>query len=107
MPAPATRRPTSPKTSTPAKAAAPAKDAKPVKTAKPAAAKPAAPAKRKAVAKKPAAPAPAAPRDAVIARLAYSFAEARGFGPGKELDDWLAAEAHYEALPEGARVAVG
>ena len=101
MPAPATRRPASPKASAIAKAAAPAKDAKTAKTAKTAA-----PVKTKAVAKKPAAPAPAAPRDAVIARLAYAFAEARGFAPGNELDDWLAAEAHYEAMPEGARLVV-
>ena len=86
MPAPATRRPA------PAKAAAPAKSA--------------APAKRKPAAKTPAAAKPSAPRDAVIARLAYSFAESRGFAPGRELDDWLAAEARYEAMPEGERFAV-
>ncbi len=90
MPAPAARR------SAPSKASATAMPAKRQGAAKKTAAK-----------KTAAAPAPSAPRDAVIARLAYSFAEARGFGPGKELDDWLAAEAHYEALPEGARVAVG
>lgn len=27
-----------------------------------------------------------------IARAAYHLAEARGFEPGRELDDWLAAE---------------
>lgn len=34
----------------------------------------------------------AAARYARIALAAYRRAEARGFGPGKELDDWLAAE---------------
>jgi hypothetical protein len=94
MPAPAARR------SAPSKASATATPAKRQVATKN-------PAVKKGAAKKiAAAPAPSAPRDAVVARLAYSFAEARGFGPGKELDDWLAAEAHYEALPEGARVAV-
>lgn len=86
MPAPATRRPASTKTSAPAKAAAPAK--------------------RKPAAKKTAAATLSVPRDAVIARLAYAFAESRGFAPGRELDDWLAAEARYEAMPEGERFAV-
>lgn len=31
-----------------------------------------------------------------IARAAYFRAQARGFMPGHELDDWLAAEADYE-----------
>lgn len=31
-------------------------------------------------------------RHDVIARAAYYLAEARGFEPGHELDDWLAAE---------------
>ncbi|MGO8739077.1 DUF2934 domain-containing protein [Rhodoblastus sp.] len=84
MPAPAARRSAS------SKAAAPAKRATP--------------AKRQIATKKPA-PGPSAPRDAVIARLAYFFAEARGFAPGKELEDWLAAEAHYETMPEMQRVA--
>jgi hypothetical protein len=91
MPAPA--RTASKKTAAPAKAAAPAKVAK----------KAAAPAKLKA-ATKDSAPAPSPARD-IIARLAYAFAEARGFAPGKELDDWLAAEARYEAMPEGERLA--
>ncbi|WP_298356793.1 DUF2934 domain-containing protein [Rhodoblastus sp.] len=87
MPAPATRRSASTKTSAPAKAAAPAK--------------------RKPAAKKAAAAAtPSVPRDAVIARLAYAFAESRGFAPGRELDDWLAAEARYEVMPEGERLTV-
>jgi hypothetical protein len=32
-------------------------------------------------------------RHALIERAAYGLAEARGFSPGEELDDWLAAEA--------------
>lgn len=32
-------------------------------------------------------------RSAEIARLAYAKAEARGFVPGHEMDDWLEAEA--------------
>jgi len=32
-----------------------------------------------------------------IATAAYFRAEARGFGPGHELDDWLAAEAALSA----------
>ena len=34
----------------------------------------------------------AASRQEAIARAAYFLAEARGFEPGHELDDWLAAE---------------
>lgn len=33
-----------------------------------------------------------ASREARIQELAYRFAESRGFAPGQELDDWLAAE---------------
>lgn len=33
-----------------------------------------------------------AARHEEIARVAYYMAEARGFAPGRELDDWLAAE---------------
>jgi hypothetical protein len=36
-------------------------------------------------------------REALIARIAYFRAEARGFAPGHELDDWYAAEAEIEA----------
>jgi hypothetical protein len=32
-------------------------------------------------------------RHALIERAAYLLAESRGFSPGEELDDWLAAEA--------------
>jgi hypothetical protein len=34
----------------------------------------------------------AAARHACIALAAYRLAEARGFGPGRQLDDWLQAE---------------
>ena len=36
-------------------------------------------------------------RNAEIARLAYAKAEARGFEPGHEMDDWLEAEAEWSA----------
>ena len=38
-------------------------------------------------------------RDAEIARLAYAKAEARGFAPGHEMEDWLEAEAEWSAEP--------
>lgn len=39
-------------------------------------------------------------RIAMIARAAYLRAEQRGFEPGKELDDWLAAAAEIDAQLE-------
>lgn len=39
----------------------------------------------------------AAERHVAIAREAYCRAEQRGFAPGHELDDWLAAEARVDA----------
>ena len=39
--------------------------------------------------------------EALIARIAYFRAEARGFAPGHELDDWYAAEAEIEAQLAG------
>lgn len=36
-------------------------------------------------------------RTALIARAAYFRAERRGFVPGHEVDDWLAAEAEVDA----------
>lgn len=36
-------------------------------------------------------------RDELIRRAAYAIAEQRGFVPGRELDDWLAAEATIDA----------
>jgi len=35
-------------------------------------------------------------RHALVERAAYVLAETRGFAPGKELDDWLAAEAEVD-----------
>jgi Protein of unknown function (DUF2934) len=42
-------------------------------------------------------------RSALIAQAAYLRAEQRGFSPGYELDDWLAAEKEVDALlsPDG------
>ena len=37
-------------------------------------------------------------RQSMIAEAAYYRSVARGFAPGHELDDWLAAEAEVEAL---------
>ena len=34
-------------------------------------------------------------RDAKIAEMAYYKAESRGFEPGYELDDWIAAEQEF------------
>ncbi|MES1196010.1 MAG: DUF2934 domain-containing protein [Steroidobacter sp.] len=36
-------------------------------------------------------------RQIMIEQLAYQYAESRGFAPGHELDDWLAAEAAIDA----------
>jgi hypothetical protein len=36
-------------------------------------------------------------RRAMIAEAAYYCAEQRGFDPGRELDDWLAAESRIDA----------
>lgn len=35
-------------------------------------------------------------REALIAELAYFRAQSRGFEPGREIEDWLAAEAEIE-----------
>jgi hypothetical protein len=37
-----------------------------------------------------------------IAEAAYRRAERRGFAPGGELDDWLAAEREYEGSARGS-----
>ncbi|GMW06501.1 MAG: hypothetical protein AMXMBFR8_12980 [Nevskiales bacterium] len=37
-------------------------------------------------------------RQRLIAEAAYFRAERRGFQPGRELDDWLAAEIEIDAL---------
>ena len=79
-----------------AKAAAPA--AKPA--AKPVArsAKPPAPAKTAARKKTAAAVPSQGERDAMVRMAAYFRAEQRGFAPGSEWEDWLAAEAEIDAL---------
>ena len=38
---------------------------------------------------------------AMVAEAAYYLAEKRGFAPGKEIEDWLQAEAYVEALTRG------
>lgn len=35
---------------------------------------------------------PSPDREAMVAEAAFYIAEARGFAPGQEIDDWLAAE---------------
>ena len=42
-------------------------------------------------------------RQEMIAEAAYHRAEARGFAPGHELEDWLAAEAEVDARVIGER----
>lgn len=37
-------------------------------------------------------------RDLMIREAAYFLAQARGFAPGHELDDWLAAERQIDAV---------
>ncbi len=41
-------------------------------------------------------PPPAVSRETLVAEIAYSLAERRGFEPGHELEDWLAAEAEVQ-----------
>jgi hypothetical protein len=48
---------------------------------------------------------PADLRNRMIAEAAYYLAERRGFAPGYELEDWLAAEAEIECALESARIA--
>lgn len=49
-------------------------------------------------------PAPdALQRTACIAAAAYFKAEERGFAPGGELDDWLAAEVEFDSSKEMSR----
>ncbi|NJD36576.1 MAG: DUF2934 domain-containing protein [Betaproteobacteria bacterium] len=38
------------------------------------------------------------PREQMIAEAAYFRAERRGFTPGNEMSDWLAAEADVESI---------
>ncbi len=42
-----------------------------------------------------------ADRFRAIAQGAYFLAQKRGFAPGHELDDWLAAERHRESWERG------
>ena len=44
---------------------------------------------------------PAFDRLVMVAEAAYYRAERRGFAPGAEMDDWLAAEAEVERLLAG------
>jgi len=37
-------------------------------------------------------------RELMIEQAAYMLAEARGFSPGRELEDWLAAESQVDAV---------
>lgn len=41
-------------------------------------------------------------RDERIAESAYAYAQARGFAPGHEVEDWLRAEKEVDALLAGA-----
>jgi hypothetical protein len=43
-------------------------------------------------------------RHALIERVAYLLAESRGFSPGEELNDWLAAEAEVDRKLSGTEV---
>ena len=47
-------------------------------------------------------PVPILSREARIERAAYQRAQGRGFHPGSELDDWLAAEREVDAESFGA-----
>jgi hypothetical protein len=51
-------------------------------------------------------PQPAAGLHAQIAERAYLRAQLRGFAPGQELDDWLAAEAELKAAAGAPEQAV-
>jgi Protein of unknown function (DUF2934) len=42
-------------------------------------------------------------RAALIAEIAYFKAQSRGFEPGHEEEDWLAAEAEVDKRPSGSR----
>ena len=67
---------------------------RPRKTAAKTAAKKVAPAKAAAVRRSPkAAPSVPADRESMVRIAAYLRAERRGFAPGYEIEDWLAAEA--------------
>ena len=46
------------------------------------------------------------PPKSMIAVAAYYRAESRGFAPGRELEDWLAAEAEIERLLRRPRTGI-
>ncbi len=48
-------------------------------------------------------PIPARPRETLIAEIAYFKAQQRGFEPGHEEQDWLAAEAEVDRRLNGRR----
>jgi hypothetical protein len=83
---------------------------RPRKTAARTAAKKVAPGKvapgKVATAQRPPKPSPSVPvdRESLVRMAAYLRAERRGFAPGYEIEDWLAAEAEVSA-PQGARPA--
>lgn len=85
-----------------AKAAAPA-TAKPATKPGTRAAKPAAPAKATAPGRTASATPARGDRDAMVRMAAYFRAEQRGFAPGNEWEDWLAAEAEIDALVDAAQ----
>jgi hypothetical protein len=97
----ATRRPTEPPTE---KTAAPTPPAPTTTTPKPTRARAKStsttPRVRKTAAKKATAPVAVSEdvRRGMIAEAAYLRAERRGFAPGGEHDDWVAAEAEVDAL---------
>jgi hypothetical protein len=70
-----------------------------VPSAKPAAVKSTVVRPRKAVAKAPAPP--ESDRILMVAEAAYYRAERRGFAPGSEMEDWLAAEEEIARLLAG------
>ena len=47
----------------------------------------------------------AAEREAMIRKTAYLRAERRGFSPGQELEDWLAAETEVDHLMDSGEAA--
>jgi hypothetical protein len=93
---PAAKAPSKPAAATPRRAAPAAPKAPPATPAAKAAAAPA-PAATPKQAKRIEAPTGEA-RYRWIAHAAYLRAERRGFAPGREVDDWLAAEAEFLAV---------
>ena len=45
---------------------------------------------------------PGKDRQAMVAQAAFFIAEARGFAPGQEFDDWLAAERMLGQQPDSS-----